>query len=75
MSALKSQTQTKAIAGALSGVLVAFIPVIMANLSGSDLLPEQLLALNNALNALMMLISGGIVGWVSVYFAPRNVPK
>jgi hypothetical protein len=71
---MQRETQSKGIGGAVSGFLVALIPILMSILSGTELAPDQVTSLREALNVLLVAGGGALVGWVTVYFAPRNKP-
>lgn len=66
------QTQSKGIAGAIAGLLIAVIPVLINLVSGVDITPDQLSSIGDALNAVLVAAGGLLMGWATVYFAPRN---
>ena len=64
--------QWKAIAGALSGALVAFVPVLVGTISGSDPTPDQVTNLQEGLQTLATAVGGAVVSWIIVYWSPKN---
>ena len=72
---MQNETQHKAIAGAFAALLASVIPVLMAYFTGSDIDPMAFETFSQAASSLGSLIVAALVGWVTVYFAPRNQKK
>lgn len=66
------QTAHKAWGGAASGVLVALIALLGQYFSAGEVQPMALSAFGDALGMLMELAVSAVVGYLGVYFAPRN---
>lgn len=71
---MQSETQHKGIAGAISGLIIALIPVLTSLFTGTDVAPDQLSSLGDALHLVAVAAAGLAVGWLTVYLAPRNRP-
>lgn len=71
---LPDETQSKGIAGAVGAALAALIPVLVSFVTGSGIKVEQFTELSTALVAIATLGVSALLGWATVYFAPRNKP-
>lgn len=69
---MQRQTKAKGIAAAVSGFLIAAIPMFTSSVSGVDVTPEQIESLSSALNALFVAVGSAIAGFIIVYLAPAN---
>ena len=63
-----TETQSKAVAAALSGFLVAFVPLLVSSMSGEGVTADQMLTFKNSITMLFSTI----VSYLFVYFAPKN---
>ncbi len=66
------QSMHKAWGGAAAGVLIAIISVLSRYLTSGDVDPMALDGLGQALGLCAETVVMGVMGWVTVYFTPRN---
>lgn len=64
----------KAVAGAIAGFIAAAVPVVIARFTDAGYSEGDFLAFQSALTELSYALVGAAVGWIGVYFAPRNRP-
>lgn len=69
------ETQTKAIYGAAAALLASFAPILIASISGGDYTPGEFEQFSDAVKTVGGALIGFLVGWLGVYYAPRNKPR
>lgn len=69
------ETTHKAWGGALAALAAATIPIILSVTTQGEIEPGQLGSLTESLVTIAGLAVSALVGFVGVYFAPRNQPK
>lgn len=71
---MNRETQAKAFGGALSGVILALMALVNAWAQNGSVTPMALEGFGTALGVFAEVAVGAVVGYVTVYFAPRNKP-
>lgn len=68
------ETQNKAIAGALASFVGSIVPIVIATSSNTEPSIAEVENFKQELLILGSMVLSALVGWIGVYFAPRNKP-
>ncbi len=69
-----TETQGKAIAGAISAFFISIVPILLSFAGGPEVTDGQVSEAKSALEMLITVGGSTLVGWLFVYFAPKNKP-